>query len=69
MERYLMLAATTVVFVVVGLAISLAGVIYGYQSGMLKGSGMFSYGVGDKEKKGIFGKLRKWGCFFFRGGG
>ncbi|XP_069975809.1 neprilysin-2-like isoform X2 [Penaeus vannamei] len=38
MERYLMLAATTVVFVVVGLAISLAGVIYGYQSGMLKGS-------------------------------
>ncbi|XP_071515798.1 neprilysin-2 isoform X3 [Panulirus ornatus] len=38
MERYLMLAATTVVFVVVALAISLAAVIYGYQSGILHGN-------------------------------
>ncbi|XP_053650118.2 neprilysin-2 isoform X3 [Cherax quadricarinatus] len=36
MERYLMLAATTVVFAVVALSISLAAVVYGYRSGLLK---------------------------------
>ncbi|XP_064087548.1 neprilysin-2-like isoform X3 [Macrobrachium nipponense] len=34
LERYLILAGTTVVFVVVALAISLAAVIYGYQNGI-----------------------------------
>ncbi|XP_068217910.1 neprilysin-2 isoform X3 [Palaemon carinicauda] len=33
LERYLILAGTTVVFVAVALAISLVGVIYGYQNG------------------------------------
>ncbi|XP_042232177.1 neprilysin-2-like isoform X3 [Homarus americanus] len=40
MERYLMLAATTVVFVVVALAISLASVIYGYRTGILHGDAL-----------------------------
>ncbi|XP_069163087.1 neprilysin-2 isoform X2 [Procambarus clarkii] len=36
MERYLMLAATTVVFAVVALSISLAAVVYGYRRGLLQ---------------------------------
>ncbi|KAG0730215.1 hypothetical protein GWK47_028694 [Chionoecetes opilio] len=36
LERYLILAATTVLFVVVALCISLAAVIYGYQSGIFR---------------------------------
>lgn len=36
LERYLILAATTVMFVVVALAISLAAVIYGYQTGIFQ---------------------------------
>ncbi|XP_076028904.1 M13 family metallopeptidase neprilysin 2 isoform X2 [Oratosquilla oratoria] len=36
MERYLMLAATTVVFVVVTMAIALAAVVYGYRTGMIQ---------------------------------
>lgn len=39
LERYLILAGTTVVFVVVALSISLAAVIYGYQNGIFTNEG------------------------------
>lgn len=56
LERYLILAATTVLFVVVGLSISLAAVIYGYQSGI------FSQGEAFTSCSGAQNVCRTKGC-------